>query len=382
MDTQKVGARTDALGVLPFVSDIRVVTIGGGTGPFALLSRLKQFPCSLTAIVSMADSGGSSRRLMDEYGLLPVGDLRQALVALSRRGALWRSVYGYRFPEGQKAAQSRSALGEGAASESGASIPGNELSGVSGHSLGNLIIMALQAINSGNLLHAIQDAQELLDTAGRVFPVTLARTTLCARLTNGHVIHGETEIDTREKWDADPLVPISSVYLEPHAPACDDAIRAIRRADVLVIGPGDLYTSVLPNLLVDGVAEAIRASDAKKVYVCNLMTKHGETDGYSASTFVNEIHKYLGGHVDRVVLHNGAFEEHLLEHYANQRQCPVEVDQDALRTIVPEVIVDDLVAIHGQHLIRHDADRLIEAIFTPTMSGSAGRWRIHSLEPS
>lgn len=381
MDTQKVVGGSDALEVLPFIRDMRVVTIGGGTGPFALLSRLKQFPCTLTAIVSMADSGGSSRRLMDEYGLLPVGDLRQALVALSRRGALWRGVYGFRFPESQKKhAQPRQESGDSAASDSEATLVSSELSGVGGHSLGNLIIMALQAINNGNLLYAIQDAQELLDTAGRVFPVTLAHTTLCAELANGQSIRGETEIDTREEWDTDPRVPISRVYLEPAAPACDEALRAIRRADIIVIGPGDLYTSVLPNLLVEGVAEAIRSSDARKVYVCNLMTKRGETDGYSASKFVAQVHRYLGGRIDRVVVHNGSLPEHLLAHYAGQQQFPVEADLAALRAIVPEVNVDDLVAIHGQHLIRHDADRLIEAIFTPTMSSSAARHRAYSRE--
>ena len=381
MDTQKVVGGSDALDVLPFIRDMRVVTIGGGTGPFALLSRLKQFPCTLTAIVSMADSGGSSRRLMDEYGLLPVGDLRQALVALSRRGALWRGVYGFRFPESQKKyAQPRQESGDSAASDSEATLVSSELSGVGGHSLGNLIIMALQAINNGNLLYAIQDAQELLDTAGRVFPVTLAHTTLCAELANGQYIRGETEIDTREEWDSDPRVPISRIYLEPAAPACDEALRAIRRADIIVIGPGDLYTSVLPNLLVEGVAEAIRSSDARKVYVCNLMTKRGETDGYSASKFVAQIHRYLEGRIDRVVVHNGSLPEHLLAHYAGQQQFPVEADLVALRAIVPEVNVDDLVAIHGQHLIRHDADRLIEAIFTPTMSSSAARHRAYSRE--
>src|SRR5579884_2937213 len=147
----------------------RVVTIGGGTGPFGVLSNLKKYPCSIAAVVTMADSGGSSRRLMDEFGQLPFGDLRQALVALSRNGVLWRDVFNFRF---------RSANGDG---ERG-------VSGVSGHSLGNLIISALQDINSGDLLAAIQDAQELLATAGDVLPVTLEHTTLCAELEDGKVI--------------------------------------------------------------------------------------------------------------------------------------------------------------------------------------------------
>src|SRR5262249_51926359 len=158
----------------------------------------------------------------------------------------------------------------------------------------------------------------------RVFPVTLAHTTLCAELEDGCIVRGETEIDTRGTKNMQPLVPIKRVFLEATTPPCDDAIHAIRRADMIVIGPGDLYTSILPTLLVDGVAEAINESDAKKVYVCNLMTKHGETDGYRASNFVAQIHRYLGGNVDRIVLHDGSFPESLLAHYADQQQFPVE----------------------------------------------------------
>src|SRR5215813_12446456 len=144
----------------------RVVTLGGGTGPFAVLSNLKKYSFAITAVVSMADSGGSSRRLMDEFGQLPLGDLRQALVALSRNGVLWRDIFNFRFPTGVNS--NHAGHGEG----------GTRVEGVGGHSLGNLIISALQEINGGDLLLAIQDAQELLETAGAVLPVTLAHTTL------------------------------------------------------------------------------------------------------------------------------------------------------------------------------------------------------------
>ncbi|HLY31595.1 MAG TPA: gluconeogenesis factor YvcK family protein, partial [Ktedonobacterales bacterium] len=253
-----------------------VVTIGGGTGPFAVLSSLKHYPCMITAIVTMADSGGSSRRLMDEFGQLPFGDLRQALVALSRNGVLWRDVFTFRFGKngkqtrsvdplaastpGQelaKIANAANAAGTGAPTPVKAQSVG-EQAGVSGHSLGNLIISALQDLNGGNLLHAIADAQELLNTAGAVLPVTLTQTTLCAELTDGEVICSETEIDTRGKQRSGSLVPIKRIFLQNPTPPCDEALRAIRRADVIIIGPGDLYTSILPNLLVDGVAEAIR----------------------------------------------------------------------------------------------------------------------------
>lgn len=326
-----------------------IVTIGGGTGPFALLSTLKRHDCSITAIVTMADSGGSSRRLMDEFGTLPVGDLRQALVALSRKGILWREVFTHRFGHNGKSGRS----GNG------------EQTSLSGHSLGNLIIAALQEVNHGNLLHAIEDAQQLLDTAGAVLPVTLSPATLCAELENGEVIVSETNIDTRGERTTGPLSPIKRIYLEQAAPACEDALRAIRRADVIVIGPGSLYTSILANFVVDGVADAIRASEAQKVYVCNLMTNRGETDGFRASDFVREIHHYLGDRVDRIVAHDGAFPERLLARYAAGDQHPVLPDVERLREMAPEVVVDSLLAVYQDTLVRHDADRLLRAIFTP-----------------
>jgi uncharacterized cofD-like protein len=198
-----------------------------------------------------------------------------------------------------------------------------------------------------------------------VLPVTLAHTTLCAELEDGAVICGETDIDTRGIQQRGPLAPITRVFLQDTTPACEQALRAIRRADVIVIGPGDLFTSILPNLLVEGVAEAIRQSEAQKIYICNLMTKHGETDGYRASDFVQRIHGYLGDRVDRVIVHDGSFPEHLLGRYAEQDQHPVALDEAAVRQLVPDVIVDKLLAIHQDHLVRHDADRLVRAIFAP-----------------
>jgi uncharacterized cofD-like protein len=307
------------------------------------------------AVVTMSDSGGSSRRLMDEFGQLPFGDLRQALVALSRNGVLWREVFNYRFPIG---GNSGNAGGESSRGESSR----NE--GVGGHSLGNLIISALQEINGGDLLLALQDAQELLETAGGVLPVTLSHTTLCADLNDGTTICGETNIDRRGEKEPGPLPLIKRLYLSPPAPACPQAIRALRRADVIIIGPGDLYSSILPNLLVDDVAHTIRESEAEKVYVCNLMTKHGETDGFQASDFVREIHHYLGGRVDRVILHDGSFPEHLIETYAQQQQHPVIPDTLRVREMVPEVVVDRLIAIGADHFVRHDPVRLVRAVLS------------------
>jgi len=234
---------------------------------------------------------------------------------------------------------------------------------VGGHSLGNLIIKGLQDINNGDLLLAIEDAQELLNTAGRVLPVTLEQTMICADLADGSTICDETEIDTRGKKIMGELSPIVRLRLQPEdAPACPQAVRAIRRADTIIIGPGDLYTSLLPNLLVCDIARAVRESDAEKVYVCNLMTKHGETDGYKASDFVNAIHHYLGGRVDRVIVNDGPFQPEVLDMYAQEKSEPIIVDRARLTRLVPHVLIDHF-NLENDKLARHDPERLVRAIF-------------------
>ena len=329
----------------------RVVTIGGGSGTFSFLSHLKKQPLNITAIVTMSDSGGSSRKLMDEFRRqLPLGDLRMSLVALARNGALWREVFMHRFEQAE----------DGDAHE--------KISGVGGHSLGNLILKGLQDINNDDLLLAIEDAQELLNTAGRVLPVTLTQTSICADLADGTTICGETDIDTRGKKNLGELSPIVRLRLQPEdAPGCPQAIRAIRRADTIIIGPGDLYTSLIPNLLVHDIARAVYESDAEKVYVCNLMTKHGETDGFKASDFVHEIHHYLGGHVDRVIVNDGPFPADVLTTYAQEVSEPVITDRAKLARMVPHIVIEHL-NLENDRLARHDPERLVRAIF-PEMNG-------------
>lgn len=285
--------------------------------------------------------------LMDEYRRqLPLGDLRMSLVALARNGALWREVFMHRFER----------------TEDSEVIQQNK-GGVGGHSLGNLILKGLQDINKGELLLALEDAQELLDTAGRVLPVTLANTMICADLGDGTTICGETEIDTRGKKNPGPLSPIVRLHMEPEdAPGCLQAVRAIRRADTIIIGPGDLYTSLLPNFLVRDIARAVRESEAEKVYICNLMTKHGETDGYKASDFVNAIHQYLGGRVDRVIVNDGPFLPEVLKTYAEEKSEPVVADRARLMRLVPNVVIGHL-NLEDDTLARHDPERLVQAIF-------------------
>lgn len=312
----------------------RVVTVGGGTGSFAMLTELKKVASRLTAIVAMTDSGGSSRRLMDEFGRpLPLGDLRQALVALSRSSTLWRNLFAYRFPEGGN---------------------GN----VGGHSLGNLILHALQDQNDGDLLGALEDAEQMLDAAGQVVPVTLGQATLCAELDDGSVVRGEDAIDCPGER---AIRPIRRVFLDPPAGVLARARKALERADRLLIGPGDLYTSVLPCLLVDGVAEAMRACEGELVYICNVMTKRGETDGYGAADFVAEVHRYLGRRVDTVVVNTGAPQPAMAARYAGEGAFPVAPQLDRLQAMVPRVVAGSFMT--SESLARHDAERVVLALW-------------------
>lgn len=317
----------------PRITD-RVVTLGGGTGSFAMLSELKKVAVHLWAVVAMTDSGGSSRRLMDEFGHpLPLGDLRQALVALSRSSRLWGELFSYRFPSGPNGV-------------------------VGGHSLGNLILHALQDQNRGDLLGALEDAQEMLNAAGHVVPVTLDRATLCAELSDGSIVRGEAEID---RPAGRPVLPIQRVFLEPAVTVLPRASKALARADKVIIGPGDLYTSIVPCLLVDGVAEALRSCEGELVYVCNVMTKHGETDHYGAADFVRTIHRYLGRRVDTVVVNTSEPQAQVAARYADEGAFPVPPELDQLRAMVPHVIAGAFMM--AESLVRHDAERVVLALW-------------------
>ncbi|MBI2873057.1 MAG: YvcK family protein [Chloroflexi bacterium] len=311
-------------------SEKRVVVIGGGTGSYAVLRGLKQYTSGLTAVVTMMDSGGSSGRLRDELGLLPPGDLRQCLVALSPDGQTTltlRNLFLYRFDRGK---------------------------GLNGHSFGNLFLSALMEV-SGDVNQAVKIAGRMLGIKGQVLPVTLTDCHLCARLADGSVIVGESHIDVRTEK---PQVPIESVFLDPQAEANLPVLEALAQADAIVIGPGDLYSSVIPNLLVRGIPEAIKASPAVKIYVCNLMTKAGETDGFTASMFVQEIMRYLGpgASLDYAVVNTGSFPAALLKRYAEEGALPVHPDLDACAELVSRVSTGDVMA--SGSLLRHDPAKL------------------------
>ena len=313
-----------------------VAVMGGGTGTYAVVRGLRRAIGEglLTSIHSTADAGGSSRKLMDEYGLpLPMGDLRQGLVAQSRARRLWRDLFGYRF------------------------APSDNAAGLGGHSLGNLILRALEDLNGGDLLAALDDAEAILNTVGHVAPVALAATTLCAQLADGSEIRGEDRIDQRGL----PEPAIRRVYLDPVPTVTPRARKALERAARIILGPGDLYTSIIPTLLVSGVTDAIADADADVVYVVNLMTKRGETDGYRASDFVSVLSRTLERAPDTVLVHTAPHRPERLAQYAGEGATPVEADLEAVRALAPRVLAGDFAT--EQHFIRHDSDKVIAALW-------------------
>lgn len=243
----------------------KIVVVGGGTGTYQVLTGLKKYPLELSAIISMCDSGGSTGRLRKELGILPPGDLRRAILALSDVPFAQKTleeVFDFRFKEGKSLA---------------------------GHSVGNILLAALAQI-TGSMDRAIEETARILNVSGNVLPVTLDKTNLVAILEDDSKVYGETKIDMR---DFKLNYPIKKVYITPKASVFRKAADAIKDADIIILGPGDLYTSLVPTLLIDGVNDAIEQSKGELVYIVNLLTKRGETDEFKASDFVNVINKYL-----------------------------------------------------------------------------------------
>lgn len=308
----------------------RIVTIGGGTGSFAVLTALRDYPVRLSAIVSMADDGGSTGVLRDQYGVLPPGDVRRALVALSRSRETLRDLFNYRFRGGD----------------------------LRGHSFGNLFLTALEK-TTGSFSRALKEAGQILNICGDVIPVTLERARLTARLHDGTILHGETNIDIpKERGRA----PIEKVWLTPHVRLNPRAREALAAADAVVIGPGDLYTSIIPNLLVSGMSVAIRRAKAKKIYLANMMTKRGETDGFTAADFVREVERYLGhGVLDYVVINSRRPRPEVLRRYRLKGAAFVSPEVIVARGGRPRYVVRDLLSREGT-LVRYDQKKLAQAI--------------------
>lgn len=307
----------------------KVVVIGGGTGNFVVLRGLKKYPLDLTAIVSMADDGGSTGILRDELGVLPPGDVRQCLVALSNSSRLMRSLMNYRFENG----------------------------GLGGHSFGNLLLSALEKV-TGSFEKAVEEASKILNIKGKVIPVTTHQVRLKMVLNNRKILESEKEIYLSHEIDQG----YKTIYLEPYPKVNPRVIDEIANADLLVIGPGGLHTSLIPNLLVEGVCEAICKSDARKIFVVNLMNRKGQTSGFTTSSYLKELIRFLGEDIfDHILINNQKPPAHLIEVYSNEGDL-VENDLNDSRLIFAELLGSPA-AEHKKdplkrNLIRHDSKKL------------------------
>lgn len=305
----------------------RIVVVGGGTGLSNLLGGIKQYTSNLTAVVTVADDGGSSGRLRKDFGVLPPGDIRNCLVALSTQEAVLNELFQYRFK-------------------------GN--TDLKGHNFGNLFIAAMTDI-TGDFGRAVEESSKVLATRGTVLPVSFDTMTLQARLKNGKIITGESTIGHSPS-------PIAQLMLkEKNVRPNRDALKAILEADAIVLGPGSLFTSVIPNLLIPQVAENIALSRAVKIYVCNVMTQPGETDHYTVSDHVRVLFQHTApDFVHYVIANKEVVPNRLLNKYARLGQEPVTVDQDEVTALGPHLVKANL--LHHEDFVRHQPDKLGKAI--------------------
>ncbi len=308
----------------------KVVTIGGGTGSYNLLRGLKKYTdkIEISAIVTMMDSGGSSGILRDEYGVLPPGDIRRCLIALSDETEILKKLFNYRFH----------------------SKKGNSLSG---HNFGNLFLTALEKILNSEQ-KAIKFASKILKVRGKVLPVTFQSTHLYARLEDGTLIKGESVIDLPRSTSN---LRIKRLYLKPPAEANPEVLIAIKQAQVIIIGPGDLFTSIIPNLVVNGVSKAIRKSKALKIYNCNIMTKYGETNDFSVYDHLATIEEYIGCPCIDVLTYNSKkLRSKILKRYQREKAKPVKFIQNEFKSRNIEIIGRNLVT--EPNVARHDPEKI------------------------
>jgi uncharacterized cofD-like protein len=331
---------------------LRVVALGGGTGLSALLRGLKnhvvrrsdQHPTSerpiadLVAIVTVTDDGGSSGRLRRENRMLPPGDIRNCMVALSKDEALMGRLFQYRFATGR---------------------------GLRGHNFGNLFLTALTQV-TGDFAEAVRESSKVLATRGRIFPSTLTSVHLAATLTNGQKVSGETRISRSE-------VPIRKIQLVPRGVRpLPSALEAIQSADLILLGPGSLYTSVIPNLLIPEIAQAIAKSRAPRVYIANLMTQPGETTNYTLSEHLAAMETHVGKRVvDSVVANRRTVSPEVARRYREEGAAQVAVDHDKIKKMKIDLVVDNLLEEHG--VIRHNSPRLAKLLVDEFLLQKRGR---------
>lgn len=303
----------------------RIVAIGGGTGLSTLLRGLKQYSSNITAIVTVTDDGGSSGRLVQEMGIIPPGDMRNCLVALADAEKLMTDLFQHRFK--------------------------NEAGSLSGHSIGNLLIAGLVEQSDGDFEQALKRASDVLAIRGRVIPSTLSHVRLRALMENGTELCGETKI-------VEAGMRIRRIFLDPEdAEPHPEALDAIREAEIICIGPGSIYTSVIPNLLVPGIADAIAESEAIRAYICNVMTQPGESDSFTAAEHLVTLQANIPVRVvDYVLVNSGIPSQATLEKYRESGQHLVEADEDRLRAMGFRIVRGDYMS--ESDYVRHDPSRL------------------------
>lgn len=306
----------------------KIVVIGGGTGLSVLLRGLKEYSSNLTAIVSVGDDGGSSGRLREQFSMVPVGDIRNCIVALADQEDVMEQLFNYRFDQGQD---------------------------LDGHSLGNLLLVAMSSLK-GSFQDAVADINQVLHIRGKVLPVAVEPMTLKATLLNGIEIVGESNIS--QAW-----LPIERLAVCPeHVAPLFEVLEAIDEADAVILGPGSLYTSIIPNLLVEGVAERVKESKAITFYVCNVMTQAGETDGYSAEDHLRSLYAHSQPElVDYIVVNDEkTVDQSVLDRYSEEGAMPVGYDLESLALLGVKVVTANL--LDADEVLRHNGHRLAQAL--------------------
>ena len=308
----------------------KIVAVGGGTGLSMLLRGIKNITNNVTAVVTVGDDGGSSGRLREEMGVLPPGDIRNCIAALADDEDLVTKLFQYRFRNGE---------------------------GLEGHSFGNLFLTALCSI-TGDMVRAVKESSNVLSIRGRVLPSTLDDMKLVAEMEDGRIIHGESNIPEAHG-------KIKRLFTDPqNCHALADVISAIREAELIILGPGSLYTSVIPNLLIQEISHEIAKSNAKKIYVCNIMTQPGETDGYSVCDHVNAIMKHAGSKkVIDAVLVNDFMPSNLAKKYEMAGSYPVKLDFENLKKLGVKLVTRKLIEDSKEGLVRHSSNRVARAIY-------------------
>ena len=311
----------------------KIVVIGGGTGLSTMLRGLKSFSANITAIVTVADDGGGSGVLRQDLGMLPPGDIRNCILALADTEPVMEKLLQYRFTDGM----------------------------LKGQSFGNLFLAAMDGI-SDSFEEAVKKMSDVLAVTGRVLPVTLQDVKLCAELEDGYIVKGESKIGQHNSFHKGK---IKNVYLEPIlVNPLQEAIDSILEADMIVLGPGSLYTSIIPNLLVPGIVDAIRKSNAIKSYVCNVMTQPGETEDYSAWDHVRALEKHsYKGIIEYCIVNSSGIPDNFKKKYYEDGATAVKLDSEVLERHGIKVIDDDFVCINNNY-IRHDTKRISQAIMS------------------